>query len=121
APEIPVKRARGVEITPEHLEETIPEALARPAAEAGGHGRPGTVALRQVAPGTAGLEPEADAIEDESMIRVVGTIRLTWREQRGDPRPLRLAQFVSVRHGQPRLHYPQSSAATAAPPLSHRA
>jgi len=34
APEIPVEFSQRIEITPERLEDSIPEALARPASEA---------------------------------------------------------------------------------------
>jgi hypothetical protein len=45
----------------------VDEAPRGPAAQATVDGLPGTVALRQVAPGDAGVEDEQDAVEDPAM------------------------------------------------------
>jgi len=87
----PIHLARGVHLVLNALEQTLPDAGFAPAIEAAGHGAPGTIAVGQVAPGSAGAQKLPDTVEDASMVRSgpagFGFLR---RKQRLEPLPLRV-------------------------------
>ena len=79
-------------------EELVPEAAVLPGVKSVGDGAPGTIALRQVAPGgSSGQNPE-DSIEHHSvgMIGMPPFFRTFGREQGGQTLPLRVSQCMSI-------------------------
>src|SRR5215207_3893752 len=78
------------------LEDAVPNADPRPAAEAVGAGRRRAVALGNVGPGRAGPEPPIDAVQHLPVVRPRHAARLV-RQQRLDDRPLKVGQLVTTR------------------------
>src|SRR5690349_4927892 len=98
APERPLDLARGVELALERLEDPLPEPLATPAAEARVDRLPRPVALGEIAPRHAGVHPVEHPIEDRAMIAVVRPAGLARRQQRHQPRPLRITELMAAHH-----------------------
>jgi hypothetical protein len=89
--------------SPARPQRPVPDAGPLPAAEAGVHGLPLAVPLRQVAPGGAGLQAPEDAVDDRLVVQVrLADRRLLRRQVRLQLVPLLVGQFVSPYHP-PRL------------------
>ena len=82
-------------------EHPLPHARLRPAREALVHALPLAVPLGQVAPVRAGPQHPQNAIHEQAVV-APGPARIAGlaRQQLGDPRPLRVAQLVSLDHPQ---------------------
>jgi hypothetical protein len=100
--QVPVHLASGIGLRLHRREELAPDARPLPAIEATGHGAPGAIALRQIAPGGAGAEYPQEAIDDGAMV-MGGSPRLRFLgwEQGVEPLPLDVGQFASVHVASP--------------------
>jgi hypothetical protein len=80
-------------------QESVPDPGPLPAAEARVHRLPGTVPLRQIAPWHTGGQSPEDGIDDQAMVvgRSTGG-RALGRQERRQPLPLRVAEFMSASH-----------------------
>jgi hypothetical protein len=95
----PIHVAPGVGLGLQRCQDVVPDARLLPAAEPRVHRRPRPVPLRQIAPGDTRGQPPENAIEDRAM--GVGGASGGWslrREQRLQPFPLPIAQFVPSYH-----------------------
>jgi hypothetical protein len=92
----PVERPVGVRLLLQAGQDTVPDARLLPAIAATGDGFPAANAGGEIDPGGAGAQHPDDACEDEAVIllRAAGVGFLGW-QQRLEPLPLRLGEFVS--------------------------
>jgi hypothetical protein len=77
-------------------EELLPAPARGPAPQPAVDGLPGTVALRQVAPGDAGVEDEQDAVEDPAVIMIRPPMSPGRGQQRLQERPLPIGGLVAT-------------------------
>jgi hypothetical protein len=93
----PVQFATSIGLGLQRAKNLLPDAGVLPAAKPRVHRLPRAEPRRQVAPGGTGGEPSQNGVDDQSM--VVGgptpTSPLLRWEQRLEPRPLGIAQFVA--------------------------
>jgi hypothetical protein len=66
--QVPVQLASGIGLRLHRRQELALDARPLPAIEAAGHGTPRTIALGEIAPGSAGAEHPQDAIDDRAMV-----------------------------------------------------
>src|SRR5262245_17213364 len=95
--DVPVKLALGIGLRLHRRQELVPDTCPLPTIEAAGHGPPGAIALRQIAPRRAGAQHPADAIDDGAMV-MGGSPRLGllgWKE-RLEPLPVAVGQVDAV-------------------------
>ena len=93
---LPIDLSLRIRLLLESSQDPIPDARFLPPIEATGDGAPGAIALRQIPPGSTGLENPEDSVDDPPMV-VVGTANpglLRW-EQGLQALPLRFGQCVS--------------------------
>jgi hypothetical protein len=93
---LPIDLSLLIRLLLECSQDPIPDARFLPPIEATGDGAPGAIALRQIPPGSTGLENPEDPVDDPPMV-VVGTADL-WllRGKQGlQPLPLRFGKCVS--------------------------
>ena len=87
-----------VSVLLEFVEYLLKRAACVPAAEASVNGLPGTETFRQIPPRSAGLGNVEDGIQERSGGQFRGPARASplGREERFEPGPLVVAQFVAV-------------------------
>lgn len=94
--QVPVQQTRGIRLSLQGLEHTLPEACLTPAVEAARHRSGRSVALRQISPGRARAQHPEDAVDDGAVV-VIGAARP--RPLRGQQRrqalPLLVRQFIA--------------------------
>jgi len=80
--ERPVQLAKAVSELPQGSQDALPDTSAPPAVEAAGDRVPGTEALRQIPPRSAGRQNPEDTIEDASMgmVRSANKRFLRWKQ-----------------------------------------
>jgi hypothetical protein len=94
--------AMGIGLGLHRRQELTPEACWLPALEATGHGAPGAIPLRQIAPGSVGPKNPQDAMEDRAMVMGgAPSLRFLGWEQGLEPLPLAVGQFASVHVASP--------------------
>ena len=84
-----------IDLYGELLEEPLPDAALRPAGKPVVDGLPGAEPLRQVSPRNPGPDPPDDGVHEFAVTALGARPGLRW-QQRLDPLPLRIAQFVSA-------------------------
>jgi hypothetical protein len=114
APERVIELAPGVELALERREQPVPEPRAAPASEAAVDGLPRPIALGQIAPRHAGVQPEQHAVEDAAVILIGATPGGHGGQQRRQPGPLGLGEFMTTHDGRHTTLPRQSTLATLA-------
>lgn len=93
---LPIESVLMIRFRLHGCQETIPHAHLGPAVEPAGDGRVLAVALGHVAPGRAGTEYPADAVDDGAVIKVGSAGSRFLRRQVGfDARPLGVGEVSS--------------------------
>src|SRR6185312_8071425 len=105
APEVMVEQSLVVRFVEQRSDDTDPGAIATPGIEAAEHRLPRPVVLGEVTPGRPGAEDPEDAVDDRAIVAgrsacLAGASPL--REQRGDPVPPRIGEFVAAHGGLPK-------------------
>ena len=70
--QLPIELVRGIEVALECVENAVPASLARPPPEARRYGRPGAVALWEIAPGDADRVAVEHPVDDATVLAIVG-------------------------------------------------
>src|SRR5258707_4362567 len=103
APQVVVNQALVIQFVQEPGDDTDPRAVPAPAVEAVVNGFPRPIAIREVAPGSAGVQDPKNAVDDGAIVggRTTGLARVgPLRKQRLDSVPLLVREFVAA-HGWP--------------------
>lgn len=83
-------------------EQTIPRPVAAPAAEAAIERLPGAVARRDIAPRDARVQPVEEAVDDRPMVMQGAPGGAQGRQERQQPAPLLIREFMATGHAPPR-------------------
>src|SRR5262245_1780575 len=110
-PQLAVDEAFIVQPEQQSVENLGPGAVLAPAVEAVVDGLPGSVTLRGVRPGSAGVQVPENAVDKGAMI-LPGVAGLAVMEAVGEERldepPLLISEVVAVQHGTPPSTNPQA-------------
>src|SRR5262245_52306270 len=97
AEQVGVDQPRLVEPQLQPLDDAVELATAAQVGEAVVDGLPGAVALGQVAPGGAGVQPPEDAVEQRAVVLpLAAPLARPRREEGGKQPPLLVGKFVSL-------------------------
>jgi hypothetical protein len=102
APKRPLDLPRRVQLALEPREQLIPEPIATPAPEARIDGLPWSVAVGQIAPWHAGVQPVEHPIKEQPMLVKGATARRARGQQGLEECPLLVGQFMTTQHGSAR-------------------
>src|SRR4029079_14007835 len=93
----PLQHVGLVSLPEQRRQHALPDARLTPAIEAICHRFPGAKALRQIAPRDAGFPQPQEPIEDTPMVMIGAAppARALWWQERLDPCPLVVGQFMS--------------------------
>ena len=96
--ERPIDLPAGIGLLLDGGEQLVPDPSPGPAPEASVRGLPGPVSLGEIAPGCPGSELPQDGIEHAAIV-LPGSAGLVRGQERLEPVPLGVGQFVSFGHG----------------------